>query len=59
MTSKLVRHQRIVTLRQMALQGATMKQLKAMCKRMGVSDSTVRSYIDEVVKDIQKHVKQV
>ncbi len=57
MTTKLVRHQRIVTLRQYALNGATLQQLKAICKKMGVSDSTVDSYIDEVVKDIQKHVK--
>ena len=59
MTSKLVRHQRIVKLREYALKCANMMQLKALCKRMCVSDSTRDSYIDEVVKDLQKHVKKV
>lgn len=57
MTSKLVRHHRIVNLRDMALKGANIQQLRFMCKKMGLSPSSTTSYMKEVIEDIRKVTK--
>jgi hypothetical protein len=58
MRNKIIRHQRIVTLRAMALKGATYLELEEMCKKMGVSNNTRLSYIQEVVEDLRKIKKK-
>ena len=58
MRNKIIRHQRIVTLRAMALRGATYLDLELMCKKMGVSKATGRDYIKEVVEDLKKIKKK-
>ena len=38
----------------MTLKGATYDELEDICKKMGLSPSTTRSYIQEVVEDLKK-----
>ena len=42
----------------MALKGATYDELEQMCKKMGLSLTTTRSYLQEVVEDLKKANKQ-
>ena len=58
MKYKIIRHQRIITLRAMALKGATYLELEDMCKKMGVTKATGRDYIKEVVEDLKKIKKK-
>ncbi len=54
MRNKIIRHQRVLTLRAMALKGATYLDLEDMCKKMGVTKATGRDYIKEVAEDLQR-----
>lgn len=54
MKTQEIRHCRVVELRNMALRGAKMEQLKARCVQWKISSSTMRNYIDEVVSSLQK-----
>jgi len=38
----------------MALKGATYFELELMCKRMKLSPTTTRSYLQEVAEDLKK-----
>jgi len=38
----------------MALKGATYLELELMCKKMGLSPSTTRSYLQEIAEDLKK-----
>ena len=58
MRNKIIRHQRIITLRAMALRGATYLDLEIACKKMGVTKATGRDYIKEVVEDLKKIKKK-
>lgn len=51
---KQIRHMRIIQLRNMALQGCKIEELKAKCVKWGISSTTMNSYISEVVESIQK-----
>lgn len=53
-----IRHGRIITLRNMALRGATLEELKAKIVQWQVADGTAQSYIDEVVESLQKAMKK-
>lgn len=55
---KQIRHFRIVELRNMALQGKTLDELKQRCEQWKVGNTTQESYIDEVVESIQKAVER-
>jgi hypothetical protein len=60
MTPREIRHNRIIELRTMALQGATMAQLKARCEQMKICSATGKSYLHEIVQSIQKkHITSI
>ena len=51
---KQTRHFRIVELRNMALRGAKMEELRDRCQQWKVGKATENSYIDEVVESLRK-----
>jgi len=55
MSPREIRHTRIVELRDMALRGATLKEITARATQMKVSKATVRSYLHEIIESIQRH----
>lgn len=58
MNSKLIRHQRVVNVRDMILKGAKHPQLIKVLLKSGVDRGTAQSYINEVVKDIKRKMKK-
>jgi len=49
MTTKQARHQRIITLTNAVMTGKyTWKEIRNMARRYGISEPTVKNYIDEV-----------
>jgi hypothetical protein len=58
MNAKLVRHQRIVNVRTMILNGKTLDEIYAVLVKMKVSRATAKGYIDEAVNDILRKQKK-
>ena len=53
-TIKRIRHCRILELRNMALRGAKLEDLKEKCVQWNVAKATQESYIDEVRESLEK-----
>jgi len=54
MKPKEIRHNRIVEIRNRALRGETVIQLRDRIKEWGVSNLTIDSYMDEVAESLRK-----
>ena len=55
MTTKLARHQRIITLTNAVMtEKYTWKEIRNMARKYGISETTVKSYIDEVKKRLDR-----
>ena len=57
MNSKLIRHQRILVVRELILHGKNRDELREYLLKMGVDRGTAQSYINEAVEDIKKRIK--
>ena len=58
MNSKIIRHQRIVNVRNMILEGKNLIQIYAVLAKMKVAKATAQGYIDEAVMDILRTQKK-
>ena len=58
MKSKIIRHQRVVNVRTMILEGKDLNQIYAVLTKMKVAKATAQGYIDEAVMDILRKQKK-
>ncbi len=58
MNSKIIRHQRVVNVRAMILEGKDLNQIYAVLAKMKVAKATAQGYIDEAVMDILRKQKK-
>lgn len=54
MKTREIRHNRIIEIRNRALRGETVIQLRDRIKKWGVGNSTIDSYMDEVAESLKK-----
>ena len=57
MNSKIIRHQRVVNVRDMILNGKSIGEIHGVLFKMKVDKGTAQSYINEAVTDIKKRMK--
>jgi hypothetical protein len=58
MNSKIIRHQRVVNVRAMILEGKDLNEIYAVLAKMKVAKATAQGYIDEAVMDILRKQKK-
>lgn len=58
MNSKIIRHQRVVNVRTMILDGKGLNEIYAVLAKMKVAKATAQGYIDEAVMDILRKQKK-
>ena len=58
MNSKIIRHQRVVNVRTMILEGKDLNEIYSVLAKMKVAKATAKGYIDEAVMDILRKQKK-
>jgi hypothetical protein len=58
MNAKVIRHQRVVNVRAMILEGKDLNEIYAVLAKMKVAKATAQGYIDEAVMDILRKQKK-
>lgn len=58
MNRKIIRHQRVVNVRDLILNGTKHPQLIKILLKSGVDRGTANSYINEAVEDIKRKMKK-
>ena len=59
MNAKVIRHQRVVNVRDLILKGTTLQDVFIIFLRQGISKQTIQGYIDEAIEDIKRRMKKV